>query len=31
MGTPENIDDRLERPLVNLGGAPKSLTVSSGD
>lgn len=31
MGTPDNIDDGLARALVNLGGAPKSLTVSSGD
>lgn len=25
MGTPENIDDRLKRPLVNLGGADSVL------
>lgn len=31
MGAPENIGDGLARALVNLDGAPKSLTVFSGE
>lgn len=32
MGTPESVDDGLTRELrMNLDGAPRSLSVSSGD